>query len=118
MPESSSGGFHARPGGPDDYGLFVRLVAELHIEDPVPSAERWAERMLPQLLVLESEGASIGYAHFQVHGQTAHLVHIVVDPVAQGRGAGRALLEAARERVALAGCTRWSLNVCFTPSSG
>lgn len=103
--------FQARRGRADDYPLFVRLVPELHIEDPVPSAEQWQARMLPETIVLESDGVPVGYAFAQLYGESAHLVHVVVDPSARGRGAGRALVEAARERVVGAGCTSWSLNV-------
>lgn len=103
--------FTARAGRPDDYPLFVRLVAELDIEDPLPTPDQFAARMLPRLLVLEDGESATGYAWWQPFGATAHVTHVVVDPASRGRGAGRALLDAVRSRALAEGCKRWSLNV-------
>jgi GNAT superfamily N-acetyltransferase len=94
-----------------DYPIFVRLFPELHVHDPLPTAEHFQERMLPRVLLLCENDAAIGYTYWQRYGDTAHLVNIVTDPRVRGRGAGRALIDATRDLVARAGCTRWYLNV-------
>ena len=94
-----------------DHPSFVRLFAELHVPDPVPGAEAFAAEMLPRVLLLCEDGATVGYASWRLYGPTAHVVHVVVDPGWRGRGGGRALLAAVRAAVVRAGCTRWYLNV-------
>jgi GNAT superfamily N-acetyltransferase len=109
--------FVARAGQSSDYGVYARLFPELGVDDPLLSPEQFAERMLPRVLVLEgaseeAAGASAaGYASWQVYGETAHVVHVVVDPRARRQGAGHTLMEAVRARALADGCTRWMLNV-------
>jgi GNAT superfamily N-acetyltransferase len=94
-----------------DYPSFARLFPELRVDDPLPSAERFDRQMLPRVLLLGEGDETVGYAFWQVYGPTAHVVQIVVDPRARGRGAGRALLDAVRAAVTREACTRWYLNV-------
>jgi GNAT superfamily N-acetyltransferase len=107
--------FRVRDATVDDYPVFVRLFPELGVEDPVLTPEQFATRMLPRVVIVESDGAgaspSVGYASWNVYGRLAHLGNIVVDPSARGQGAGRALLDAVRERARAASCDRWYLNV-------
>jgi hypothetical protein len=53
----------------------------------------------------------VGYAYWQCYGATAHLIQLVTDPRARGRGVGAALMEAVRAAVVAEGCSRWYLNV-------
>ncbi len=46
----------------------------------------------------------IGFAVFRVRGGTIHLENIATDPAAQGKGLGRALIEAVEARGRAAGC--------------
>lgn len=101
----------ARAAAAPDYATFVRLFPELGVDDPVPSPAQFEARMLPRMVVLEDGGEALGYGFWQAYGRTAHVVQIVVDPRARGRGAGRAIMEAVRERAVAEGCTRWYLNV-------
>jgi GNAT superfamily N-acetyltransferase len=94
-----------------DHASFARLFPELRVADPLPTADQFAERMLPRVMILEERDDAIGYTHWRRYGPTAHVVHVVVDPRARGKSAGRALLEAVRARAASEGCTRWFLNV-------
>lgn len=95
----------------EDYAHFTRLFPELRVPDPLPTASDFATLMLPRVLLLCDGDAVIGYSHWQIYGQAAHVVHVVVDPTARNRGAGRALMEATRAAARAAGCTRWMLNV-------
>jgi GNAT superfamily N-acetyltransferase len=103
--------FTVRSATAADYANFARLFPELRVSDPLPSAAQFAERILPRAVILEEGGEAIGYAFWHYYGRTAHVVNVVVDPRAQGRGAGLALMKEARARVSAAGCTRWYLNV-------
>jgi GNAT superfamily N-acetyltransferase len=102
--------FSVRMATDADYPVFCRLVPELAVPDPVPSAEDFAA-MLPRIVILEEDGAALGYAFWQIYGKATHVVHVVVDPRARGRRGGEALLGEVRRRATRAGCTRWSLNV-------
>ena len=95
----------------DDYAAFVRLFPELGAPDPMPTLEQFSTRILPRAIVIEDEARTCGYASWQVYGATAHVVQVVVDPAARGRGAGAALMRALRGRAVGEGCTRWYLNV-------
>lgn len=103
--------FRTRAATAADYPSFARLFPELRVPDPVPSAEHFAAHVLPHVLLLCDGAATLGYAHWRLYGRTAHVVNVVVDPSARGRGGGRVLLDAVRELVVRAGCTRWYLNV-------
>lgn len=94
-----------------DYPVFVRLFGELGIPDPVPSIDRYVERLMPGMLVADEGGAVAGYATWRAYGTTAHVPNVVVDPAWRGRRIGQLLLERIRELAKQAGCTRWYLNV-------
>lgn len=103
--------FSVRVAVPADYPTFARLFPELGVADPLATSEQFASRMLPRVVVLEEERDALGYSFWNIYGKTAHVVHVVVDPRARGRGAGRALMDDVRRRVSGEGCTRWYLNV-------
>lgn len=100
-----------RSGTLADHPVYVRLVPELHIQDPVKTVDEFASRMLPRMVIGEDEGHAVGYACWRVYSTTAHVVHLVVDPAARGRRVGRAIMEDVRLRVRAEGATRWFLNV-------
>jgi GNAT superfamily N-acetyltransferase len=103
--------FALRDATDADYSAFVRLFPELAVEDPVPTREQFAAQMLPKIVIVEDANGPVGYAFWRTFGRTAHVVHAVVDPLARGRGLGRALMEDVRRRVLAQGCNRWFLNV-------
>lgn len=103
--------FALRPADAADYPVFARLFPELGVADPVPTPEQFASRMLPHVVLLEQDGEALGYSFWQLYGRKAHVVHVVVDPSARGRGAGRALMQEVLGRVQAQGCERWYLNV-------
>lgn len=67
--------------------------------------------MLPRVLVAREGDEGVGYAFWQVYGELAHVLNVVVAEAARGRGVGRALMEGVRGACRREGCTRWYLNV-------
>jgi GNAT superfamily N-acetyltransferase len=105
-------GFVVRLACTADYPLVARLFPELAVEDPVPTPAQFESRMLPRVIVAEGEcGIPVGYAFWRVYGKTTHIVNVIVDGAARGRGVGHALLDDVRTRVVREGSTRWYLNV-------
>ncbi len=100
-----------RSARPDDYPEFLRLFPELGVPEPPPTAEHFAERLVPRALFATEAGEVAGYASWQVYGRAAHVVHVIVDRRHRRCGIGRALMDALRTRAGGAGCTRWYLNV-------
>jgi GNAT superfamily N-acetyltransferase len=98
------------PARLEDRAEFVRLMHELHVNDPAPSTERFAA-MLPDLLVVRSSVGLAAYTWARARGDKYHVVHIVTDPAERGRGLGAALMEAVAARARARGLSRWMLNV-------
>ncbi len=94
-----------------DYTAFTRLFPALGVPDPLLTPAQFEAQMLPCTVVADDERDTVAYAHWRFYGPTAHVVHVVVDERARGRGVGRALMAAVRERVASTAATRWYLNV-------
>lgn len=95
----------------DDYPAFARLFPELQVPDPVPSREKWQRDMCPTTLVAERGGAVLGYVYFELLEDAAYIRNVVSAPEVRRAGVGRALMVAARERLAAVGARRWLLNV-------
>lgn len=96
----------------DDYDAFVVLVRELHVDDPVPSEERFANRVVPRMLVYERKREVIGYVTYDKLGEAGMIPNLVVAPAARRGGIGVALMMAAAERLRARGVTtEWHLNV-------
>lgn len=103
--------FALRSADAADYPVLARLFPELGVADPVPTAEQFASRLLPRVVILEQDGEARGYSYWQVYGGTAQVVHLVVDPQVRGRGVGRVLMQEVQRRVLAERCERWYLNV-------
>jgi GNAT superfamily N-acetyltransferase len=103
--------FSARAATAADYPIFARLFPELAVPAPMPASEFFAAHMLPRVRVLEEGDGALGYSFWDPYGKTAHVLHLVVDRGARGRGVGAALLEDVRRLAIAEGCTRWYLNV-------
>lgn len=95
-----------------DHADFVRLFAELRVDDPPLDPDRFAAVIVPNAFFAEDgSGAIIGYAFYELLQTDGYVRHVVVDPAARGRGAGRAMMDELGRRFRAAGCTRWRLNV-------
>jgi GNAT superfamily N-acetyltransferase len=94
-----------------DYDVYARLHPALEVPYPILTAAQFAERMLPNIILVCDGTQPIGYALWVIYGVTAHISQIVVDPNARGRGAGHLLMQEVRRLASAKGCTRWYLNV-------
>ena len=101
----------------------LRLVAQLHPDDPPPDPER-AAAALPEilsredhaLLVAEVDGQLVGTLHLIVSPNLTHdgapwaiVENVVVDDGRRGTGIGRALMDEAERRARRAGCYKVQL---------
>ena len=99
------------PALPADYPAFARLLPELGVPDPTPSADRFARTIARDALVVRDGDEILGYLWARPRGDRLHVVHVITDPAHRGRGVGRALMLAIAERARAAGFRRWMLNV-------
>ena len=94
-----------------DHPTFVRLFAELGVDDPVLDSARFAAEVAPTMLVAEEGSAALGYVYFQLASELAYVRQLVTAPEARRRGVAQALLAAVAERARAAGASSWCLNV-------
>jgi GNAT superfamily N-acetyltransferase len=112
-----------RPARPADLPEVLRLVAQLHPEDPPPDLNR-AARALTEilsrddhaLLVADAGGAVAGTLHLVVAPNLTHdgapwaiVENVAVDEPHRRTGVGRALMEEAERRAREAGCYKVQL---------
>jgi GNAT superfamily N-acetyltransferase len=100
-----------RPARPDDLPAFIRLFAELGVDDPVPSAERFTGEFVHRMRMAERAGEVVGYAIVDLLDGVAYVRHLVSAPSARRTGVGRALLLHVAAEASARGATRWVLNV-------
>lgn len=100
-----------RPATEADLPLYVRLLPELHVDDPVPSVERWRTEMQPAMLIAERNGVGLGFCWFQRLEGSGYVRQVVSAPEARRLGVGRALLLEVARQLQAANCTSWRLNV-------
>ena len=108
--------FHIRDATRADHAVYARLFPELAVPDPVLSEERFAAEMLPRTVVVEEGGLALGYGHYRVYGDLAHVAHVVADPHARGRGVGRSLMQQAETEAYARGCVGLYLDT-FDPGA-
>jgi GNAT superfamily N-acetyltransferase len=99
----------------DGYNAFYGRAGATALPDAV-TRTTWArffdEHEPVHALVAELDGAIAGLAHFLFHrsttsiGPVCYLQDLFTSDAARGRGVGRALIEAVRERALAAGATR------------
>lgn len=96
----------------EDYAVFRELFRELAVDDPVPTAERFARELAPRILCYERGGEVIGYVSYYTLASVGYVSNLVVAPAARGARIGEALLDAAARELRTLGATeRWHLNV-------
>jgi len=100
-----------RPAAIADYHHFVRLFAELGVDDPVPTESHWKAIQLPKIIFVEYDNTPVGYGFAEAFKGIGYVRQVVVDPAYRRRRVGRRLMDALAERLRLAGCTTWRLNV-------
>jgi GNAT superfamily N-acetyltransferase len=94
-----------------DLPLYLRLLPELHVDDPPPSLERWRSELGPATLVATKDGLGLGFCWWQRLDGSGYIRQLVSAPEARRLGVGRALLEAVATKLRDAGCKTWRLNV-------
>ena len=94
----------------EDHADYVRLHAELGVDDAVPGRETFLTQLMHRMLVAD-DGGVVGYLLYEVMPETGYIRNVVADPARRRAGIGRALMEAARARFVAAGTTSWRLNV-------
>lgn len=95
-----------------DYAAYTALVRELGVDDPTPSAERFAAELAHRILIYERDGAAVGYVAYDRLAATGYIRNLVVAPEARGAGIGAALMTAAAGVLRARGAAGdWHLNV-------
>jgi GNAT superfamily N-acetyltransferase len=101
-----------RPATADDYPVYAALFRELGVDDPTPSAGRFAADLVPRTLIYERDGAAIGYVCYNNLAGRGYIQNLVVTPAARGGRIGEALMIAAAGALRAWGVTgEWNLNV-------
>jgi GNAT superfamily N-acetyltransferase len=96
----------------DDYDVFVVLMRELRVDDPVPSPERFASHLVPRMLVYERRREVLAYVTYDKLAANGYIRSLVVAPAARRGGIGTALMMAAAQQLRARGVTTdWHLNV-------
>ena len=89
----------------------MSLFRELELDDPIPSADRWASELMHHTLVADDGGGVKGYVNFYRLGQLGHVRNLVVTQDARNRGVGHRLMTASKAALRAAGAGEWHLNV-------
>jgi ribosomal protein S18 acetylase RimI-like enzyme len=104
-------GLEIRDARASDYASYVRLFAELGIDDAPVSEAKFAQEMVPNSAFAERGGDVVGFTFWRSLATSTHLSHIVSAPEARRTGAGRALLLDAVERARRRGSASMTLHV-------
>lgn len=102
-----------------DAGAIARVVnAAFAVEAFFKQGERTSAGQVCEmmragvfLVVDDAHGVPMACAYVSIRGETGYLGMLSVDPVAQGRGLGRLLTEAAESRCRAAGCRVAEIHV-------
>lgn len=95
-----------------DYAVYAVLFRQLGLDDPTPSAERFATELAPRTLICERDGQPIGYVYYDQLAVNGYIRNLVVAPAARGTGVGASLLTAAARQLRARGVTdAWHLYV-------
>ena len=111
MRELSWDAMGLRPGRVEDHPDFVRLFAELGVEEAAPSLDAWVGELVGRSFFVEGARGVAAYALIDVLGQTGYVVNVVVAPEERRRGQGRRVMRALAEVFRARGCHDWMLYV-------
>ena len=100
-----------RDATPADHSDYVRLFAELGVDDRVASLERFVAELMARTIVATDDGRIVGYALCEVLAEVGYIRNIVSAPAHRRSGIGYALMQALRQRFSSHGATAWCLNV-------
>jgi GNAT superfamily N-acetyltransferase len=111
MRDAHGEAWELRPGRVEDHADFVRLFAELGVEDPPPALDMWASELVPHSYFVDGPEGPRAYALIDVMGDTGHVSNVVVAPGERGKGLGRWVMRQLAERMRARGCRQWRLYV-------
>lgn len=111
MRESDGEALALRPGRVEDHADFIRLYAELGVEDPPPTLDMWVSELVHRSFFVEGPEGVRAYALVNVLGDTGHVANLVVAPEQRRRGLGRQVMRALAAHFRTRGCRQWMLYV-------
>jgi len=101
-----------RPATEADYPAYAVLFRELAIDEPTPSAERFAAEVAPRTLIYDRDGEALGYISYNNLAGRGYIQNLVVAPAVRGARIGEALMTAAAGALRAWGAAgEWHLNV-------
>jgi len=101
-----------RDATPDDHAIYLRLFPRLAVDDPPLDRARFVSDLLPSVWIAVGDaGDTLAYVYAQLLEDTCYVRHLVVDAAHEGRGVGRAVMEAVRARAKARGLATWRLSV-------
>jgi N-acetylglutamate synthase-like GNAT family acetyltransferase len=110
---------HIRVAAEEEAPLIARLIslafqveAFFKVGDRTNSDEVRGLMKKGEFLVLEDPaGTPAGCVHLKIDGDRGHFAMLSIDPVKQGKGFGRALVDEAEARCRAAGCRQMDIEV-------
>lgn len=106
-------GLEIRAAEAADHAEYVRLFAELGVDDAPVSAAKFAQEMVPTATFAERAGKVVGFAFWRPFADTTHLSQLVSAPEARRTGVGRFLLRDVLARAKDRGAASVTLNVAL-----
>jgi GNAT superfamily N-acetyltransferase len=94
-----------------DHAAYARLFPELGVDDPIPDADAFKRKFMPDMLVAEEQGHVIGFIWYESTQSPGYVRQLVVDPASRRQGLGRKLMLEVADRFRKSGYDRWCLNV-------
>ena len=95
----------------EDYDTYVAMLPELGVDDPIPGARIFEQRILPGTLIAEALGSPVGVIWFQIVQDFGYVKQLIVAPDARRQGVGKRLMQEAASLIRAAGCVHWCLSV-------
>jgi predicted N-acetyltransferase YhbS len=108
-----------RTATPADLDLLVEIINRAFVierpfkagGDRVDAAEVSGLMNKGTMLLAEEDGAAQGCVYYEFRGSLGYLGLLSVEPALQGKGLGKALMEAAEDRLRQAGCSMAEIRV-------
>lgn len=94
-----------------DHAAYVRLLPELGVDDPTPSAQRFTENLAARSMVVVDGDTVVGFLLLEELGDVGYIRNLMTAPTHRRQGIGAKLMQAAHDRFERAGATHWCLNV-------
>ncbi len=100
-----------RMARPADHGAYERLFPDLGVDDPIPDADTFKQKCMPDMLIAEEQDHVIGFVWYESTQSPGYVRQLVVDSAWRRQGLGRTLMLEVADRFRKSGYDRWCLNV-------